>query len=109
MDLLSIGYLIGMSNTNVVKEVALNDCHIGDHGVKSLMKYLACTKGAGTWKFVLSSNNICEEGAASIAEVLRSSSVMNSLDFLGNPIGAGGVQSLTEALITNTSLMELSL
>jgi Ran GTPase-activating protein (RanGAP) involved in mRNA processing and transport len=110
MDLLSIGYLIGMSNTNVVKEVNLSRCHIGDYGVKHLMKYLARTKGTGTWKFELGWNNICEEGAASIAKVLHSNGVMNSLDLICNPsIGAGGLQSIAEALITNTSLVELRL
>ena len=109
MDLLSIGYLIGMTNTNVVKKLNLSSCHIGDHGVRTLIKYLACGKCDGTWKFGLRLNNICEEGAASIAKVLQNSSIMNSLDLLGNPIGAGGLQSLAEALITNTSLVELNL
>ena len=109
MDLLSIGYLIGMSNTNniIVKRVDLDNC--GDYGIRALMKYLSYTKGAGTWIFHLSLNKIHEEGAASIAKVLQSSSVMNSLDLSGNPIGAGGLQSLAEALITNTSLVELNL
>jgi Ran GTPase-activating protein (RanGAP) involved in mRNA processing and transport len=57
----------------------------------------------------LSGNNLCEEGAASIAEVLQSSDVMYSLDLNSNPIGARGLQSLAEALITNTSLVELNL
>ena len=98
-----------MSNTNVVKNINFTGCDIGDYGVKSLMKYLACGKRAGTWKFDLQRNNIYEEGAASIAKVLQSSGVMNSLDLFGNPIGAGGLQSLAEALITNTSLVELRL
>ena len=109
MDLLSIGYLIVMSNNKVVRRVDLGFCHIGDHDVKTLMKYLAYKKGAGTWKFDLGGNNICKEGAASIAKVLQSSGIMNSLDLLGNPIGAGGLQSLAEALIINTSLVELNL
>ena len=75
MDLLSIGYLIGMSNTNniIVKRVDLDNC--GDYGIRALMKYLSYTKGAGTWIFHLSLNKIHEEGAASIAKVLQSSSV----------------------------------
>ena len=109
MDLLSIGYLIVMSNNKVVRRVDLGFCHIGDHDVKTLMKYLAYKKGAGTWKFDLGGNNICKEGTASIAKVLQSSGIMNSLDLLGNPIGAEGLQSLAEALITNTSLVELNL
>ena len=111
MDLLSIGYLIGMSNTytNVVKLVELGSCDIVDHGVKILMKYLSCTKGIGSWIFDLRSNKIHEEGAASIAQVLQSRCIMNSLDLSDNPIGAGGLQSLAEALITNTSLVELDL
>jgi Ran GTPase-activating protein (RanGAP) involved in mRNA processing and transport len=109
MDLLSIGYLIGVSNNDVVKDVFLSGCDIEDYGVKTLMKYLVCTKGTGAWKFDLGMNNIGKEGAASISSVLQSSGVMNSLLLTGNPIGAGGLQSLAEALITNTSLVELNL
>jgi Ran GTPase-activating protein (RanGAP) involved in mRNA processing and transport/adenylate kinase family enzyme len=109
MDLLSIGYLIGMSTTNVVKVVSLFKCHIGDYDIKTLVKYLVCSKGAGTWTFNLSVNHIGKEGAANIAKVLQSSNVINSLLLLDNPIGAGGLQSLAEALITNTSLVELNL
>ena len=109
MDLLSIGYLIGVSNTNVFMEVELGSCDIGDYGVKTLMKYLACTECTGTWKFDLNMNNIREEGAASIAEVLQNSDLIYSLNLTENPIGAGGLQSLAEALIMNTSLVELDL
>ena len=82
---------------DLVKEVSFWSCHIGDSGVKTLMKYLACGKGDGTWKFDMTGSNINEEGAASIAEVLHSSGVMNSLELLSNPIGAGGLQSIAEA------------
>ena len=109
MDLLSIGYLISMSNTNVVKELNIGYCHIGDYGVKTLMKYLACTKVAGSWKFDLSLNNVCEEGVASIAKVLQNSDLIYLLNLAMNPIGAEGLQSLAEALIANTSLVELDL
>ena len=57
----------------------------------------------------MSGNNFHEEGAASIAEVLQSSGVMNSLKLSINSIGARGLQSIAEALITNTSLVELNL
>ena len=83
MDLLSIGFLSSMSNTNVT--VQLGSCDIGDHGVKALMKYLAGTECTGTLKLGLSMNNICEEGAASIAKVLQSSGLISSLNLMGNP------------------------
>ena len=111
MDLLSIGYLIGMSNTRVVMEVNLGHCYIGDYGIITLMKYLTCGEYAETWvlDFDLSVNNICEEGVASIAEILQNNDLICSLNLTKNPIGAGGLQSLAEALITNTSLFELNL
>ena len=109
LELISIGYFISRSNTNVVKNVTLQSCHIGDHGVRILMKYMTYEKSGGTWNFVMSINNIHEEGAASIAKVLQTSSVMNSLDLTHNYIGDRGLQSIAEALITNSSLVELNM
>ena len=109
LDLLSIGYLISMSNSNVGKEVYLVNCKISDYGVKNLMKYILYGKSSISWKFIMYGNDIHEEGAASIAQVLQTSSAMSSLDLGSNPIGGGGLLSVAKALITNTSLVELDL
>ena len=109
LDLLSIGYLISVSNTSVVKKVYIKNHHLGDCGVKILMKHIICGKGVGCWKFDMGLNRIHEEGAASIAKALQCSDVINSLDLTLNPIGGEGLQSIAEALITNTTLVTLNL
>ena len=111
LDLLSIGYLISVSNTNVVKEVNFALRLHGDYGVKILMKHIIkfCGKGMGYWKFNMSHNNIHKEGAASIAEALQCSAVMDSLNLTDNLISGEGLLSIAKALITNTSLVKLNL
>ena len=109
LELISIGYFVSRSNTNVIKNVNLQFCHIGDHGVRILMKYMTYKKSSVAWKFGIPFNDIHEEGAVSIAKVLQTSSVMNSLDLTHNYIGDRGLQSIAEALITNSSLVELNM
>ena len=121
LELLSIGYCISISNNDEVLSVSLFKHNIGDDGVKHLTKYLcdgsshySVTQGANPkqltgWEFDMESNDIHDEGAAYIAKVLQSSHVMNSLDLHHNKIGGRGLQSICQALITNTSLVELNL
>ena len=108
LDLLSVGYLISMSSTDVVKGVCLAGSDIGDYSVKNLMTY-TCGKSSRAWNFIMTGNNIHEEGAAILAEVLQTSGVMNSLNLDCNPIGGRGLQSIAKALITNSSLIKLDL
>ncbi len=50
-----------------------------------------------------------EEGAHYIAQVLRNSSIVRGLKLSGCSIGESGLKSITDALITNSSLVSLSL
>ena len=121
LDLLSIGYFISISNNDEVLSVYLSSHNIGDDGVKHLTRYLcdssspySVTQGANSkqlagLKFAMMSNDIHDVGAAYIAKVLQSSHVMNSLDLNCNEIGGKGLQSICQALITNTSLVKLDL
>ena len=124
LDCLSIGYLISMSSIDVSTEANLGRCQIDDNGVKHLTKFM-CGSGSpishahktnptmtmcSGWILDLSFNDIHEDGAASITKVLQNgSSVITSLNLMGNPIGGKGLQLLSEALITNTSLVKLDL
>ena len=107
LDLLSIGYLISVSKTNVVKEVYLE--FLDDCGAKVLMKHIIHGKGVEAWKFSIDYGQIHEEGAASIAKALQTSSLINSLELQAGWIGVKGLAPIAEALITNTSLDELYL
>ena len=121
LDCLSVGYFISMSNNDKVKRVDISHHHIGDHGVKHLTKYLcdssspySLAQGANFkqfsgWEFCMDSNDIHAEGAAYIAKVLQSSHVINSLNLGSNEIGSQGLQCISQALITNSSLVELDL
>ena len=121
LDYLSIGYFISMSNNDKVKRVNLSHRHIGDHDIKHLTKYLcdssspySLAQGAKSkhffgWEFCMDSNDIHAEGAAYIAKVLQSSHVINYLNLGSNEIGSQGLQCISQALITNSSLVELDL
>ena len=121
LECLSIGYFISLSSSDVSKEANLINCQIGDNGVKLLTKFMCesrCSSpvshtqktNSSQTKLKLDFNGIHEDGAASIAKVLRSvSSVIISLSLMGNPIGGKGLQFISQALITNTSLVELDL
>ena len=54
----------------------------------------------------LDHNEITKKGVAYIAEALKATTALKNLDLWGNPIG---LQSLTEALTTNDSLVTLDL
>ncbi len=54
-------------------------------------------------------NSIHEEGARYIAWLLRNSSIVQKLEVWVNSIGGSGLQSIADALITNSSLVELRL
>ena len=121
LHLLNIGYLISMSSNDERLPVMLHGHYIGDDGIKHLTKYLcdssspysvaqgANPKQLAGWVFCMNSNSIHDNGAAYIAKVLQSSHVMNSLNLRLNEIGGKGLQSICQALITNTSLVKLDL
>ncbi len=67
------------------------------------------TTVTGQLSMRLSCNNIHEEGAHYIAQVLRNSSIIRRLKLQGNSIGESGLKSIPDALITNSSLVELGL
>ena len=124
LDCLSIGYFISMSSSDVRRVANLGHCQVGDNGVKHLTKFMcensslishtqkttpSKTSSSG-WTLFLYSNDIHEDGAASIAKVLHSRScVITILNLDWNPVGSKGLQFISEALITNTSLIELML
>jgi Ran GTPase-activating protein (RanGAP) involved in mRNA processing and transport len=54
------------------------------------------------------SNEIHEEGASHIAELLNSTSIVSKLSLDGNPIGDKGLQTIFDALKQNKTLKFLS-
>ena len=114
LDCLSIGYFINTTTSSTFR-VRLHSCSISDQGVKFLSlgvcKYLNTHSTLTTQlDMYLSDNDIHEEEAHHIAELLTNTNIIVSqLDLSRNRVGAEGLKSLCGALVTNTSLTELDL
>ena len=115
-DCLSIGYFLASIAVNFKGEfnVNLDTCFVGDAGTKILMQSLCRSldphsKITGHLCLILDFNGITEVGASYIAEVLRTTSALRKLNLWFNPICSKVLQSITDALITNTSLIKLDL
>ena len=120
-DCLAVGYFISTVSltTNSFKEFAvyLESCSLGDAGTKSLMQGIC--RSVDTHSTVnthlninLDNNEIHEEGASHIADVLSRTSVISHLllGFIwgGNPIGDKGLQTIFDALKKNNTLKYLN-
>ena len=113
LDCLSIGYFI-YTTTSGTFRVDLYSCFIGDQGAKFLSlgvcKYLNTPSTVTTQLDMnLKGNDIHDEGTHHIAKLLTNTNVVYKLDLAGNRVGAEGLKSLCEALVTNTSVTELRL
>ena len=113
LDCLSIGYFIYATSSGNFR-VSLTSCSIDDQG--ALFLFLGVCKYLNTHSTVttqldmsLRGNDIHEEGAHHIAELLSNTNVVYNLNLSGNRVGAEGLKSLCNALVTNTSLTELDL
>ena len=115
-DWLSIGYFlasIAVSYKGKFK-VNLGHCSLGDTGTKVIMQSLCRSLDpdseiTGHLSVFLDDNQITEEGASYIAEVLRTTRVLKKLYVWLNSFGDKGLQYIAEALTTNMSLVKLNL
>ena len=113
LDCLSIGYFIN-TTTSGTFIVDFSSCSISDQGAKFLSlgvrKYhntrstVTTLLGMDLWR-----NDIHDEGTHHIAKLLTDTNVVYKLSLCLNHVGAEGLKSLCEALVTNTSLTELVL
>ena len=116
LDCLAIGYFLSsvtltISNYEVFM-VDLNSCSLGDAGTKSLMRSISrhidphstihTHLNMFLWK-----NEIHEEGASYIAEVLNNTSIVRVLFVHDNPIGGKGLQTISNSLKQNNTLKVL--
>ena len=116
VDCLAVGYFVSSVSLtiNSVKEfkVNLGNCSLGDAGTKSLMQSICRSVDPHSTvdthlDMRLSFNEIHEEGASHIAEVLNRTSIVSALWLSGNPIGDKGLQTIFEALEQNNTLKHL--
>ena len=117
VDSLAIGYFLSSVSltTSNVKEfnVLLYNCSLGDAGTKSLMQSICRSIDPHSTvnthlNMKLVSNNVHEEGASHIAEVLNSTSIVSTLLLCNNPIGDKGLQTIFDALKQNKTLKVLN-
>ena len=117
LDCLAVGYFSSVVTTTCTVSrctVVLHMCSIGDQGCKFLVRGLckslnAQSKITPQLTLILRSNDIHEEGIHHIAQLLQNTSVVRVLELTLNHIGDGGLKRLCEALLTNTTLEELTL
>ena len=118
VDCLAIGYFISTVSltTTKVKEfkVNLNRCSLGDARIKSLMRsirrYINPHSTVNTHiDMLLVTNDIHEEGASHITDMLNNTSIVSGLWLYGNPIGDKGLQTIFNALKQNKILKYLNI
>ena len=116
VDCLAIGYFLSSvtltTSINKVFTVDLNNCSLGDAGTKSLMRSISRHIDPHSTvnthlDMDLWSNEIHEEGASHIAEVLNNASIVSGLWLRGNPIGDKGLQTIFNSLKQNNTLKVL--
>ena len=114
-DCLAIGYFLSsISVTGCNAEeftLELYQCAIGDIGTRSLMQGILYrsmdprSRVRTQLLISLSNNDIEEEGASNIAQVLKNSSVpVRGLDLCENPIGDNGLRMIFDSLKHNNTL-----
>ena len=118
VDCLAIGYFISTVSltTTKVKEFAVNldSCSLGDAHIKSLMRsisrHINPHSTVNTHIIIrLDYNDIHEEGASHVADMLNSTSIVSALYLYGNPIGDKGLQTIFNTLKQNKTLKLLNI
>lgn len=117
-DCLSIGYFLSVVSTTLTGtfKLDLTGCCIGDQGCKFLLRGLykysnSCSKIKSQLAFKIRRNNIQDEGAKYLSELLQTTSIVkvSKLDLSINAIGENGFRALFETLSCNSSLEELDI
>ena len=115
LDCLSVGYFLSCVcvTTSGVFRVDLRHCSIDDHKCRFLTRCLcrcpAPNSTATGWLHMdLHGNVIGERGAQHIADVLQNTSMVQIL-CLGSSMQENGLKCIFESLLTNCSLVTLSL
>ena len=113
VDCLALGYFLSTVSltTSNTKEfiVNLNNCSLGDAGTKSLMCSISRHINPHSTvnrhlNMYLRNNEIHEEGASHIADLLNNTSTVSTLWLDGNPIGDLGLLSIFNILKANKTL-----
>ena len=107
LDCLSVSFFLSFLGGKDIS-VHLAQCHIGDFGVKYLIKYPLMSGYSDLVTINLKDNVICDEGASHIAKMMYCIERLH-LDISGNPIGVIGtsyvLQAVRESAVLKTSVL----
>ena len=118
VDCLAIGYFISTISLTTTKDkeftVDLISCSLGDAHIKSLMcsisrhinPHSTVNTHINMW---LGNNDIHEEGASHVADMLNSTSIVSTLWLRHNPVGDKGLQTIFNILKENKTLKFLNI
>ena len=119
MDFIAIGYFLSSLsvciNSAKVFQVDLDNCSLGDNGTRSLMQSICKDMNPYTTIHTyiimyLNDNEIGEEGASHIAEMLSKTRIVRNLSLKNNPgISDAGATLIARSLQQNNVLRTLSL
>ena len=119
VDFIAIGYFLSSLsvciNNAKVFQVDLDNCSLGDTGTKSLMQSIykdinPCTVICTYLIMYLNDNDIGEEGASHIAEMLSKTRIVRNLSLKNNPgISDAGATLIAKSVKQNNVLKTLSL
>ena len=116
---LALGYFLTISTVSLITsnakefKVYLRNCSLEDAGTQSLMCSISRHIDPHSTvhrdlRMDLRNNDIHEEGASHIADLLNSTSIVSTLLLDRNPLGASGLETLFNALKLNKTLKLLS-
>jgi len=108
-DCISVSYLLHFFKYNETVSVDLSYCYVRSHGIDLFCKELSNFEGQKcSLKLDITCNNICAEGAKSIASLLHIQQLVH-LDLSSNLISDEGAVHIANTLGSNTSLLMLKL
>ena len=113
MDCLVLGYFLSCVCLSISREfnVYFRWCSLDEYRVSFLVRELSkCSNSPKSLLTLdLNNNNLSDGGVIHIADILRQSNCLKTLDIYDCSVGDQGMKSLASSLVLNSSLEELSL
>ena len=100
-----------------LEELTLNNCNIGDEELKAFVDILKTNTDTKLLKLDLRNNrltynfynNISDEGAIALANLLQTNRTIRWIDFCNNNIDNKGLKALADVVKTNSKVITLDL
>eukprot|EP01114_Cavostelium_apophysatum_P021973 TRINITY_DN7813_c0_g1_i1.p1 TRINITY_DN7813_c0_g1~~TRINITY_DN7813_c0_g1_i1.p1 ORF type:complete len:612 (+),score=117.88 TRINITY_DN7813_c0_g1_i1:31-1836(+) len=92
-----------------VRELRLEGCDLTCQGLKRIILALEAQHSQSLRKFLLSGNNIEDEGLTHLARFISHNTLLDTLWLDSNPIGVDGTRILAKGLLLNSSISIFSI